>query len=54
MGKAIYSLIKRTPPGLVYALFLLLLMLATAPAFRIVLFGLSLDDVLQLRCFGSI
>ena len=41
MGKAIYSLVRRTPPGLVYALFLLLLMLATAPAFRIVLFGLG-------------
>ena len=54
MGKAAYSLVKRTPPGLVYALFLLLLALAMAPAFRIVVFGLSLDDVLQLRCFGFV
>lgn len=28
----------------------MLLALATAPAFRVVLFGLSLDDLLQMRC----
>jgi hypothetical protein len=31
-------------------IFLLLLALAIAPALRVVLFGLSLDDLLQLRC----
>jgi len=36
----------------VYPVFALLLVFATAPAVRIVLFGLSLDDLLQLRCFG--
>lgn len=28
----------------------MLLALATAPAFTVVLFGLSLDDLLQMRC----
>lgn len=43
---------RETSPALVYAIFILLLMLATAPAFRIVLLGVSLDDLLQLRCFN--
>ncbi|UPK30887.1 hypothetical protein [Bradyrhizobium sp. 195] len=54
MRKAVYRLVKRTPPALVYAILLLLLVLATAPAFRLVLFGLSLDELLQLRCFAPI
>ncbi|MCK1270221.1 hypothetical protein ABIB75_003474 [Bradyrhizobium sp. GM2.2] len=52
MRKAVYSLARETSPALVYAIFILLLMLATAPAFRIVLLGVSLDDLLQLRCFN--
>lgn len=50
MRKIAYRLARETPPALVYLGFLCLLVLATAPAARIVLFGLSLDDLLQLRC----
>ncbi|EHR04885.1 hypothetical protein [Bradyrhizobium sp. WSM471] len=52
MRKAVYRLARATPPALVYAIFILLLVLAMAPVFRIVLFGVSLDDLLQLRCFN--
>ena len=52
MRKAVYRLARETPPALVYVIFILLLLLATAPAFRTVLFGVSLDDLLQLRCFN--
>ncbi|MET4481753.1 hypothetical protein [Bradyrhizobium sp. F1.13.3] len=52
MRKAVYKLARETPPALVHAIFIVLLALATAPAFRIVLFGVSLDDLLQLRCFN--
>jgi hypothetical protein len=52
MRKIIYRLARHTPPALVYAIFVSLLMLAIAPAFRTVLFGLSLDDLLQMRCFN--
>jgi hypothetical protein len=52
MRKAVYKLARETPPALIYAIFIVLLALATAPAFRIVLFGVSLDDLLQLRCFN--
>ncbi|MCA1438278.1 hypothetical protein I6F33_35835 [Bradyrhizobium sp. BRP20] len=54
MRKAAYRLVRRTPPALVYVIFLLLLMLAAAPAFRPVLFGPSVDDLLQLRCFSPV
>jgi hypothetical protein len=50
MRSAVYRLVKSTPPVLVYLIFLLLLALAIAPGLRVVLFGLSLDDLLQLRC----
>lgn len=53
MRKAACSLVNKTPPAVVYATFLLLLVLAMAPDFRGVLFGLSLDNVLQLRCSGG-
>jgi hypothetical protein len=49
MRKAVYRLARETPPALVHAIFILLLMLATAPA---LLFGVSLDDLLQLRCLN--
>lgn len=52
MRKAAYRLASDIPAPLVYFAFALLLMLATAPVWRIVLFGLSVDDLLQLRCFG--
>ncbi|QQO13237.1 hypothetical protein JJB99_28070 [Bradyrhizobium diazoefficiens] len=52
MRKLAYSLTSRTPPAVVYTMFLVLLVLAIAPASRVILFGLSLDDLLQLRCFG--
>jgi hypothetical protein len=51
MRGTIYKLVRNTPPAVVYLILLLLLVLATAPAFRVVLFGLSVDDLLQLRCF---
>jgi hypothetical protein len=54
MRRAVYRLVRNTPPALVYAIFLLLLVLATAPAFRPALFGLSVDDLLQLRCFSPV
>ncbi|SPP97218.1 conserved protein of unknown function [Bradyrhizobium vignae] len=54
MRKAVYRFVRKTPPPLVYAIFLLLLVLATAPAFRPVLFGVSVDDLLQLRCFSPV
>ena len=53
MRGATYKLVRNTPPAVVYLFFLLLLVLATAPAFRVVLFGLSVDDLLQLRCFTT-
>jgi len=46
-----YRFVKETPPAMVYLIFALLLVFATAPALRVLLFGLSLDDLLQLRCF---
>jgi hypothetical protein len=52
MRKVVYRLARETPPAVVYLIFILLLVLATAPALRIALFGLSLDDLLQLRCFN--
>lgn len=52
MRKAAYRLVRNTPPMLVYAIFLLLLLFAIAPAFRVAVFGLSLDDLLQWRCFA--
>ncbi len=54
MREAAYRLVRSTPPVLSYTIFLLLLVLATAPALRVFLFGLSLDDLLQLRCFAPI
>jgi hypothetical protein len=54
MHKAASKLVRSTPPALVYGIFLLLLVLATAPAFRVVLFGLSVDELLQLRCFEPV
>lgn len=51
MRGAVYRLVRNTPSAVVYVIFLLLVVLATAPAFRVVLFGLSVDDLLQLRCF---
>ncbi|MCK1653468.1 hypothetical protein IVA88_18785 [Bradyrhizobium sp. 149] len=51
MRKAACTLARELPPALVYLIFMLLLVLATAPAFRIMLLGVSLDDLLQLRCF---
>lgn len=53
MLKAACRLTSKTPPTVVYAAFLLLLVLAMAPTFRVVLFGLSAEDLLQLRCFGA-
>ncbi|WP_158511606.1 hypothetical protein [Bradyrhizobium sp. CCGE-LA001] len=50
MRKAAYRLVKSTPTVLVHVIFLVLLALAIAPALRVLLFGLSLDDLLQLRC----
>jgi hypothetical protein len=38
----------------VYLIFLLLLAIAIGPPLRIVMFGLSLDDLLQLRCFAAV
>ncbi|MGY3075815.1 hypothetical protein ACVWZZ_002186 [Bradyrhizobium sp. LM6.10] len=52
MRKVAYRLAREMPPALIYLIFMLLLVLATAPAFRILLFGVSLDDLLQLRCFS--
>jgi hypothetical protein len=54
MRKVACRLVRTTPPALVYLIFLSLLVLATAPAIRIVLFGLSLDDLLQLRCLAPV
>ncbi|MGX4774146.1 hypothetical protein [Bradyrhizobium guangdongense] len=54
MRKAACRLARSAPPALVHLIFLLLLVLATTPAIRIVLFGLSLDDLLQLRCFAPV
>ncbi|MFZ5739590.1 MAG: hypothetical protein ACOY6K_22210 [Pseudomonadota bacterium] len=36
---------------LIYAGFAVLAVLATAPAWRLAVFGFSIDDLLQLRCF---
>lgn len=46
-----YRIIKNIPASVLYANFALLLLLATAPAWQPLLFGLSLDDLLSLRCF---
>jgi hypothetical protein len=51
MRKVVYRLVKETPPALVELVFALLLVFATVPALRILLFGFSIDDLLQLRCF---
>jgi hypothetical protein len=54
MRKAVYKLVRTTPPAVVYVVFLLLLMVATAPADRAVVFGPSVDELLQLRCFAPV
>ncbi|MGY4625305.1 DUF2243 domain-containing protein [Bradyrhizobium sp. USDA 4486] len=54
MRKVASTLVRSTPPAVVYLIFLLLLATAMAPPFRIVMFGLSLDDLLQLRCLASV
>ncbi|MBI5261613.1 MAG: hypothetical protein HY852_07325 [Bradyrhizobium sp.] len=46
------ELIRCIPVPLVYLNFALLLVLATAPAWQTLLFGLTLDDLLQLRSFN--
>ena len=45
--------IKAAPARVVYLLFALALVVATAPAWRFVVLGFNptLDDLLQLRCF---
>jgi hypothetical protein len=42
---------RRTVVG--YCCFMLLLVLATYPAWRVLVFGFSIDDLLQLRSFHS-
>jgi hypothetical protein len=54
MRKVACKLVRSTPPAVVYLIFLLLLAIAIAPPFRTVMFGLSLDDLLQLRCFALV
>ncbi|MBH5370549.1 hypothetical protein [Bradyrhizobium glycinis] len=54
MRKAVYKLVRSTPPALVYAVFVLLLMLAMAPLCRVLLFGLSMDELLKLRCLAPV
>jgi hypothetical protein len=47
-------MMRAVPPALAYLLLALGLVLATAPLWRLALFGFSptLDDLLRLRCFG--
>jgi hypothetical protein len=47
-------MIRAVPPALMYLLFALGLVLATAPLWRLALFGFNptLDELLRLRCFG--
>ena len=53
MLKVAYRLVKKIPPAAVYLIFLLLLAIAIAPPLRILMFGLSLDDLLQAHCFTA-
>jgi hypothetical protein len=41
------------PERAVSLLFLVLLVLATVPAWRVFAFGLSLNDFLEFRCFQA-
>jgi hypothetical protein len=43
--------LESVPPWAIYAGFAVLIVAATAPVWRLLVFGLSLDDWLQLRCF---
>jgi hypothetical protein len=52
MRKTASRLVERTPPVVVYLGFAVLLAFAIAPAFRVLVFGLSLDELLQVRCLG--
>lgn len=47
-------MITRLPASAIYTLFALGFLAATAPVWRFWLFGFNptLDDLLQLRCFG--
>lgn len=39
------------PPLIGYLVFAVLVLLATMPAWRLLVFGMTMDDWLQLRCF---
>ena len=52
MRKAACRLAKAMPPALMQVGFAVLLVLATMPAWRVPLLGLSIEDVLQMRCLG--
>lgn len=41
----------RLPPSLIYAGFAGLALLATYPAWRVAVFGLTIEDWLLVRCF---
>lgn len=48
-------MIRSIPPGVMYLLFAVALVIATFPLWRLAVFGFhpTLDQLLQLRCFGA-
>ena len=51
MLKEAFELLRRIPPSVIYLNFAVLLVLATLPTWRFLVFGFTLEDLLQLRCF---
>ena len=53
MREAVHRLVSKVPERAVKLLFLVLLALATVPAWRVFAFGLSLNDLLNFRCLPA-
>jgi hypothetical protein len=51
MLTAVRELYRRIPLSLIYFNFAILVILATEPAWRFLVVGFTLDDLLSYRCF---
>jgi hypothetical protein len=54
MREAAHRLVSSVPERAVKLLFLVFLVLATVPAWRVFAFGLTLNDLLNFRCFPTV
>jgi hypothetical protein len=51
MQRRLIAGLSRLPPSIAWLVFATLILLATMPAWRVVVFGMTTEDWLQLRCF---